>query len=401
MKRRAAGSGAKIDVKNALWIFPGRVKSPPLFCYTLFVGGIRVKVSQVVRRHMSYRTCLRLSAACLLLCGSATSLHACQACIPYPPNTAADELIEADTVVFAREDPDHPFSYAALETLKGETTTRPIDLFLPSTGRRILAADEDRVAVLVGNADGTWRSLGIADDEYQQVVRRIVLFSAEWNGVEGQERRLRFFLELFGHENSSIHRLAYLELGRAPYGTIKRFSQAVDPEHVRRVLENPRYIEWRPLAILLLANAGDAEDRESIRSSFRSAEQFSLTRNLAALATAVIELEGEAAVQFIDDRYLNNAQRTREELIEVCRALSVHGTDGHTHLRDRIVECYRNLLEARPDMAATVVRDLIAWERFELTAEVSRIADAELTVNDKNDISRYLELAVLSNDTTD
>ena len=125
-----------------------------------------------------WRPSLLIPAAWLLL-GSVTASHACQACIPFPQKTATDYLIQADTVVFAREDPERPFSYAPVETLKGAADDGGIDLFLNSSTRRVLAADEDRVVVLVRVGDGSWRSLGIADNDYQQVVRRIIVFANE------------------------------------------------------------------------------------------------------------------------------------------------------------------------------------------------------------------------------
>jgi hypothetical protein len=230
-------------------------------------------------------------------------------------------------------------------------------------------------------------------------VRRIVVFANEWNGAEGQQRRLQFFFELFGHENSRIFRLAYLELGNAPYSTLKRVSRAVSPEQLRLLLHRPQFLEWRPLAILLLANSGETEDCQHIRTSFYSAERFSLTRNLAALATASIELDEATALQFIEEHYFRNPQRRHEELVEVTRALSVHGTDGHTHLRDQIIESYRVLLDTHPKLAPMVAADLIAWQRWDLTEQIAGISNDDSTITDTDIIVRYLEMAVAANNT--
>lgn len=51
-------------------------------------------------------------------------------------------------------------------------------------------------------------------------------------------------------------------------------------------------------------------------------------------------------------RYLKNPNRKTEEVRAVLAALSVHGTRGHTHLRDRIVDGYRLILANHPTMAA-------------------------------------------------
>ena len=72
---------------------------------------------------------------------------ACQICIPLPERTLADRLLDSDAVVLAREDASRPFHYQAVETLFGEPGDAPIDLFLHSQARRVLAADPQRAMV--------------------------------------------------------------------------------------------------------------------------------------------------------------------------------------------------------------------------------------------------------------
>jgi hypothetical protein len=287
--------------------------------------------------------------------GATIPAAACTVCITYPRKTVADLLIESPCVVFARENPDQPFSYAPVEILKGNIDGKQIDLFVDSGTRRILATDPARVVVLVQEAtDGGWRSLGLADSAYAAVARRIIAFSPEWQSVEGERHRVDFFVTLFGHDNPSLYELAYLELARAPYADIQRVSRAISREQIEPVLERRQYIVWRSLAILMLANRGEAKDREYIAESFCSAAQFGLTTNLAAWAAASIELEGEDAISFIETQYFRNSNRTLQELTQVVKALTLHGTEGHTHLRGRINASYAVLREVHPDMAALV-----------------------------------------------
>ena len=197
-------------------------------------------------------------------------------------------------------------------------------------------------------------------------------FAPQWRGPQGNAQRVEFFLPLFGHENSTIHELAYLELARAPYGTIKRLARAVPRESIEPILRNPIYIEWRPLAILLLAQSPEATDKQYILESFRSAERIGLTRNLAAWAAAAIEVQGADAVSFIQGCYFRDPDRKRDELVEIVKAMSLHGTEGRTELRDQIVSAYDVLLDAHPHMMEYIVKDLIAWKRPELTQRISK-----------------------------
>jgi hypothetical protein len=322
---------------------------------------------------------------------------ACTLCVGFPEKSAADFLIESDSVALAREDPRKPFSLAPVEFLKGKNDGTEIDLFLDSVTRRALASDTSRTVVVVQPKRGSpWRRVAVANSEYKAVVRRIILFAPEWQGESGRLRRAQFFAQLFGHEDPAIYDLAYVEMARAPYHVIKRLSRVVAREQIERILDRPQYIEWRSLAILLVAHRGAAADREYIARSFRTAEQFCLSTNLAALAAASIELDGAQAVSFIEDRYFLNPDRKKEELTEVLKALSLHAAEGRTDLRESIVKSYGRLLEFHPEMAAAVAGDLLAWRRFEFKEKLARIeaTNTDLEYSERKLIRQYLRQAV-------
>ena len=303
---------------------------------------------------------LRLSLL-LLFALAFHSVQACMVCLPLPRTTAADRLIEADVVAFARENADQPFSYRAIEVLKGELDSPEIDLFVNSSTRRTLKANEDVVVVLVREKDQTWRTIGIADRVFQGLVRRVLAKAPEWRGEHGAERRCQFFLPLLGHENRTLFELAYLELGRAPYSTIKRVAPLIRREKLQHILTRREYIEWRPLAILMLTQNANAADRSMVKTHFDDCSRFALTTNLAAWATAYIELIEADAIEVIDEQYFRNPQRSEAEIRAVVAAMSVHGRSGHTHLRDRIVRSYETLIKQHPSAKKLVAEDLAAW----------------------------------------
>lgn len=317
------------------------------------------------------------------LMGLAGAAHACLICVPYPERTAADVLIDSATVVLAREHPDKPFSYTPVEVLKGNADGAEIELLLDSATRRILTVHPERAVVLVQKRAGEhWRSLGLADADVEGLVRQILAVNSPWQPLESDHQgRLMFFAPLLGHANPWIRELAYLEVGRAPYGEIKRLSAMVSPGDIRAFLRNDRYLEWHALAILMLAQTGNAQDRAYIAETFHTHQRLGFTTNLAAWATASIEFEEGAVISMIEERYFRNNTRTKEELVEVMKALSVHGSDGHTHLRDRITASYGVLLDVHPAMASYVAKDLLAWQRWDLTAVLSTILAAQADVD--------------------
>jgi hypothetical protein len=305
-------------------------------------------------------------------------------------------LIASATVALAREDPNRPFCLTPVEVLKGNHNGAHIELFLDSVTRRTLAGDPSSAVIVVQERKGAgWRRLTLAKAQYQGLVRRILLFAPQWEGARGRLQRAEFFLPLFGHKDSAISELAYLEIARAPYGVIKRISRVVPREQLEPILNRPEYLRWRSLAFLILAHRGEAKDKQFLAESFRNAERFRLSNNLAALAAASIELEGPRAISYIEDRYFARPDRSDGELREVLKALSLHGSEGRAQLRDQIVAAYGKLLEVHPEMSAHAAADLLAWNRTEWTKELAELDKGEARVDDlaRKAIRRYLSRA--------
>ncbi len=329
----------------------------------------------------------------LLLTAMAARVSGCAVCIGFPERTTADYLIEADCVVLACQRNDNRFQYAPRETLKGRFDGSDINLLVDSATRRVLQSDSHLHVVLVQNKPGgEWRSLGIAREEYLKVVRRILMFSASWNGSDGNMERIRFFLPLFGHKDRRIRELAYLELGRAPYSVIKQLGRVAPREYYAAMLEHREYLKWRSLAILLLAQSDDPTDKQRILDSFHAAHQFGLTTNLAAWTAAAIEVEGVTALRFIEEQYLCRADRTVEERRAVLVALSTLGAGGDADLQNRIIRSYRVLLARSPEFAPRVADDLRDWKRTDLRAELSSIlhGTTKLDASGRRSIRSYL-----------
>jgi len=319
--------------------------------------------------------------------------EACAVCIAVPETTAADRLIAADVVVLARENPDKPFSFVAVEVLAGELETPEIDLFLDAGTRRRLAHNSERAVVLVrenissgspgkrqrgsaetGASGGTWRSLGYASARYEALVREILDHAPGW-GLQGQNRsydpfgigaraagkRVRFFMPYLADSDRSSRLLAYLEVSRAPYHQIRIADDFVTPSEVRSFLADVQYVEWHPLYILLFGMDATEPEKAEIRKLMTSRLRFSSTLNLAAWTTAFIESDGEAAIDWLDQNFLGRPGRHDAAIREILEALSVHGTNGRKELRSRIAESYAVTLETHPNAAARAAVDLLIW----------------------------------------
>jgi hypothetical protein len=313
------------------------------------------------------RTRPSLFALSALLFVSIGTAQACQICVPIPTESAADHILAARTVILARE---AAFAYQPVEVLKGKAPEAKIDLLVDSATRRLLAANPERSVLLVESPNGEWRRIGLADAEVKSITRKVLVSGVKW---EAEPRsRVAYFSNLLNHANPQLRKLAHLEVGRAPYDEIRRLGEALTREEIRTFLADLRYMEWHPLYILLLAQNPDAEDRATIVKSFRSAARFRTTTRLAAWATAYVEIEGEKAIAEIEQTFFKTGERSVEELREVAKALSVHGSNGDKNMRDRIVKAYEVLVANYPSLTPQVATDLIAWKRTELAEAVGK-----------------------------
>ena len=326
-----------------------------------------------------------MSLATWLMVFSPAAL-ACMVCIPFPEGTAVDDLLAADTVVLARENPDKPFSYLAIETLSGELDEPAIDLFVDSTTRRKLSLDPEYSMVLLRTINSRpakpgdryqWRAIGFASDAYETVVRGTLANASRWQERTGQQHRYDFFMQQLASPEREVQKLAYLEVGKAPYEVIRKADAWVAPDKVREFLDDPLYLEWRRLYILLLGvNASDADAAE-VRKTMANVSHFKRTLNLSAWATALVEVDGRAGIEWLDANYLSNSERSQAEVLETLKALSTQGSIPFSELRPYIADSYRNLIETHPQLAGWAARDMASWQDWSLAQNLAALRGSE------------------------
>ena len=348
------------------------------------------------------RTSLVASVASFVMLCAAEAV-ACPICVPYPTTTLADVLIESESIVMVREDAERPYVFTPVEVIKGTVDGPDIDTFIDSSSRRRLKQNPDDLAVLVRSTpDGDWRYRTYATTETQDFLHAIVEQSSRWNGPRGSDRRVAFFTEYLTDSNSLIRDQAYLEVGRAPYSTIKTTAEAVPHDQIMAFLANWRLIEWHSLFILMLGQSELPADHALIRSQFERYARFGITTNLSAWTTAYIEINPETGIEDVEELYLATDRRTPEELAEVHRSLSVLGSEGGAvaepriaQRRRRIVESYGILLEHHPTMAGYVAKDLSNWQTRALVDQLSSImeSETELDPGSKMAVRYYLSMA--------
>ncbi len=300
--------------------------------------------------------------------------EACMVCIPFPEDTATDQLLQADVVVLARENPDKPFSYIAVEVLKGELDDPRIDLFLDSRTRRRLALDPDECVLLTfGGRDNEWRFASYATAAYSALAGAILARESTFKQWGREENRANFFIPYLADADHAVRELAYLEVGRASYDTIRRADAHVPPALVHSFLADTQYLEWHALYILLLGVDATADEKRVIRAELANRARFNQALNLGAWATALVEIDGAAAIDWLEATYLAVPERDPEIVLEIVKALSVQGARPRSGLRPRIAEGYSQLIQAHPSLAGEVARDLTAWRDWRLVDALTQM----------------------------
>ena len=311
--------------------------------------------------------------------------NACTICVPYPKVTIADLLSESDTVILVREAAQTAYSFYIVVVLKGAVADTPIEAFIDSSSRRKLKLNPTDAAVFVKkNSEADWRYIAYADTHYQRFVKEIIQQADRWNKFKGTTERINFFASQLNDGDPKIQEQAYLEVGRAPYASIRRIAGSVPRERIRAFLDNFRLIEWHSLYILMLGHSPHPDDQAYIRKKIESASSFGIAINLSAWVTAFIETHPAAGIEEVERLYFKNKNRSQEELKEVLKGFSVLGSESmlgkgpaFVKRRHRIVGSYAALLENHPGLAGTVARDLTAWRIRALVEPLSEIFKKE------------------------
>ena len=129
--------------------------------------------------------------------------------------------------------------------------------------------------------------------------------------------------------------------------------------------------------------------------------KFEQALNLSAWATALIEIDGEKAIDWLEAHYTGAPDRDPKEVLEIVKALSVHGARQYSGLRERIAKSYAALIQTHPSLAVWAVRDLTYWNDWRFADTLSRLRESNSPMDGATafSIDYYLSRARRSNPT--
>ena len=236
-----------------------------------------------------------------------------------------------------------------------------------------LAPDEAQLWVLSAGSQ-TWRLAGVVPlgrlpwlQSFARLGRAADTASAGWPA------RLAFLVKNLEDPNGLIAQAAYDEIAVAPYGAMRTLKPMLDREALERWFATPALAARRPLYALLLGVAGTERTARALQDELLARNNDRTSADLSAMLAALIELRGEAALDWIERAYLTDTTRPDSDLQAVLLALSVHGSDGQRVGRERIVATYAAWVRQQRPRAGLVASDLAAWGRWEFGSQFAGI----------------------------
>ncbi len=298
------------------------------------------------------------AATLAMFAAATTTTLACAFHSYMPDETVVDKMLASEHIVLARQDPDNPFRYVAIEAIRGSTAQVDLPQLVDSVTRRRLAANpSDTVLFAREGSYGPWQRLAYLDASYRGVVDTVATRLEDWQ-YGGDEERYQLSADLLDHRNPDLKLLALRELDRAPYGLLRELHMDPDAKRILSAIRRPDMIEFMPIHVLLMGLSGDPEATPALERGLDAAITAQSLGMIGAWATAVIEHTGINGVDQIATRLRTDTvlePDTRESLIE---ALAIHAGVGDPEIRDRIDLTLQSLLSQDATYASMIARQL-------------------------------------------
>jgi len=341
---------------------------------------------------------LGLTVLMLFLAGEA---RACPICFSGVVITPGQKLDAADQAVLAVPLANQG-QFRIIEVIKGdvaadETITEPgllastgdpvMSLDGPMPGQTVRTVPDGKPLLLLHDkVSEKWTSVGAIGADYAGWLRQLAgtrqggkarmarswpQMALTWSSLTDAEWRERVAIVAPHLESAEplVAEIAYGELVRAPYGAMRILRPQLDAARIASWINDPKLASRRPAYTLLLGIAGGPNDAVELEQHIDTALRARDATNLSAMLAADLELRGPTRIDWLEQRYFADRQRTLPEIEAALLALSVHGGADATVPREKVIEAYRSFIKVRKPMAGFVAMELADWEAWDATAD--------------------------------
>ncbi len=297
-----------------------------------------------------------------------------------PSKTMVDWLLQSDTIALARPSPENTFKYAVSAIYRGADVATDIPFLIDSSTRRTLLANP-KEGVLFGFDDGgSWRRIGYMNAPYREIAETVLAHAKEWSSTEFHPDRFAFFSGYQDHPDRTIRHLALQEIDRVPYKLLSTLKVRLSERDLLRSLRTMSEINYRSINILLLGLKGTETARSYINQHIVRLANSDLTSELGAVATALVELEGERGVETLERLYLKNRAHSITRLEAIVEALAIHNEIASDDVRQKIARALTDFLSQRPNAAAIVARQFSSRQDWSIGPELEALLASPATM---------------------
>lgn len=300
---------------------------------------------------------------------------ACAICAPSAEqNSLVFRLSSAQSAVLAQTTSEVN-QFAVLHAVKGTPSVRVagVSETLPNAQQ---ANNQETVLLLQTPGSASWINAGVVPVERLDWLRRLTALRPS-NFVPvtdpGWRERVQLFVRDLEHPIPLLAQTAYDEIAVAPYTVMRTLQPALDKAKLAHWLSQPELAGRRSLYNLLWGFAGNAETAVALEQSILATSKNLSKADLSSMLAALLELRGVEAVQWIEERYLQSAERSDVELQAAILALAVHGNDEKKISRERVVQAFAVLVQSKPSRAGFVASDLGNWGRWDFVVPYTAI----------------------------
>jgi hypothetical protein len=233
----------------------------------------------------------------------------------------------------------------------------------------------------------SWANVGSIGVKHASWLRQLsstrptsVMTDDEWRA------QAEFVLPYLEDAEPLVAEIAYGELARAPYSTLRALKGRLDMRELRQWTSDPRLAKRQSLYTLLLGIGGDATDAARLEQGLDAAWTAKDATNLGPMLAASLELQGPSRMIWIDAKYMRDTDRTKPELDAVLLALSVQGGANAAIPRERVIQSYRTFIDVHKDLAGFVAQDLAAWSYWDAAPVYIALLRSDVV---QNAASRY------------
>jgi hypothetical protein len=336
----------------------------------------------------------------ILLLSTSPTVDACGGCFRLPYQSLLEKVERADRVVVAHAADPTGSSWKIDQVIKGgksndDETVQAEKLSLTSrtnfNGPHILLWDK------------TFDSWTIEAPATQELVEFLAsaaaLSTTRWTlmPVRHQAQQLRFFLPYLEHPEVQIADSTHATLNNAPYAVLQELADDLDADQLLSWIDDQAAgnIKRVALSIVLLGMCGDQREADLVKQWIDQSSGGGDSAYLAALFTAHIELNGETAVRFLEESYIQNRDRTLGEVIAAVDALRTHGQANTTVSRERIKASFQLLLRERVTLAEMIIEDFARWQDWSIAPQLMELYSGGRQPWNNRLILKYLQACPL------